>query len=220
MENIIVYDQNVKEYENWFIKNDKIFQSEVEAIRQLIPAWKNGIEIGAGTGLFSEKLGLKRGIEPSYNMRQKAIERGLDVIDAVGEEIPLDDKTCDFVLMVTVDCVLKDIFKCFKETWRILENEGYLVIAFIDRETPLGALYDEKKNESVFYENANFHSSEEIRNLLKIAGFNIVDERQTVFSFENKLHKIKKGTGEGVFAIIKAKKSFLDKINTWSENQQ
>jgi len=43
-------------------------------------------------------------------------------------------------------------------------------------------------------------------NLLKEAGFEIVDKRQTIYSLENKNQEIKHGTGEGVFAVIKAQK--------------
>jgi hypothetical protein len=42
--------------------------------------------------------------------------------------------------------------------------------------------------------------------LLENAGFSIVDKKQTIFSLENKLQEVKDGIGEGIFAIIKAKK--------------
>ena len=47
------FDNNVEEYEKWFKANDKLLDSELEAIRPLIPKIGTGIEIGVGEGLFA-----------------------------------------------------------------------------------------------------------------------------------------------------------------------
>jgi len=109
--------------------------------------------------------------------------------------------------MVTADCFLKDANKAFKEVWRILSNEGIFVIAFIDRETPLGKLYNEKKHSNNFYKHAHFHSAKEIIKLLETNRFTILDKKQTIFTLENKIQEIMDGVGEGVFAVIKSKKN-------------
>ena len=44
--------------------------------------------------------------------------------------------------------------------------------------------------------------------ILEFAGFEIVEKRQTIYTLENTLQEIKDGLGEGVFAIIKARKIF------------
>jgi ubiquinone/menaquinone biosynthesis C-methylase UbiE len=69
--------------------------------------------------------------------------------------------------MVTVNCFLEDEAKAFKEIWRILAKDGFFIIAFIDKATSLGKMYEQHKHSDSFYKYANFHSSEEIITLLK-----------------------------------------------------
>lgn len=201
-----LFDSQVDSYEAWFLENKYIFQSEVAAIQQLLPSCGKGIEIGVGTGLFASALGIKDGIEPSGKMRKKAIERGINACEGVAEKLPIPAGAYDFALMVTVDCFLSDILQAFKETARILSENGFFLVAFIDRETTLGRLYEQKKQTSVSYKNASFHSAQEIKQYLALAGFAVVEERQTIFSLDNQLQEVKQGTGEGVFGVVKAQK--------------
>lgn len=201
-----IFDQNVELYEDWFKANNYIFEAELTAIKQLLPVSGEGIEIGIGTGVFSERLGIKKGIEPSFKMRERAIERGINVIQAFAENLPIQNGAYGFALMVTVDCFLNDILQAFKEVCRILSSDGHFIIAFIDKETPLGRIYDQNKHTNRFYKDAIFRSAQEIKKLLITTGFCVADERQTVFSLDNKSQDIKEGCGEGVFAVIKAKK--------------
>jgi len=200
------FETNADIYDEWFIKNNYIFDSEIEAIKYLMPDSGEGIEIGAGTGIFSSRLGIKHGIEPSEKMRSKALERGIDVISAFAEKIPIADETYHFALMVTVDCFLEDVLQAFKEVWRILSKDVFFIIAFIDRETPLGAIYNQNKQFDNFYKYANFHSAEEIIKLLERTGFEIQEKKQTIYTLENIMQEVKDNVGNGVFAVIKAKK--------------
>ena len=198
---------DVENYEKWFVENNFLFASEIEALKQLVPLSGEGIEIGVGTGIFAIELGVNQGLEPSKEMRAKAIERGINVMDASAEKMLISDERYDFALMITVDCFLEDVLKAFRETHRILRSNGCFIIAFLDRETTLGKIYEGKKDTSASYKNANFHSAEEIENYLKLAGFVIEERRQTVFELENRPQDIKAGVGEGLFAVIKAKKT-------------
>ena len=198
---------DVENYEKWFVENNCLFASEVEALKQLVPASGEGIEIGVGTGIFAIELGVNQGLEPSKEMRAKAIERGISVIDAYAEKMPIADARYDFAVMITVDCFLEDVLQAFRETQRILRSNGCFIIAFLDRETTLGNIYEEKKAMSPAYKNASFHSAEEIENYLKLTGFVIEERRQTVFELKNKPQAVRTGVGEGLFAVIKAKKA-------------
>jgi len=201
-----IFENSADLYEEWFEKNNYIFDSEILAIKQLLPIFDKGIEIGVGTGIFASLLGIKDGVEPSKNMSEKAIKRGINVISAKAEKLPITNESYQLVLMVTVDCFLEDIEKAFKEVWRIISKNGYFIIAFIDRKTPLGEIYDQMKSLDELYAHAKFHSAEEITNLLKDAGFVILEKKQTVFTLDNKLQEIKDGVGEGVFVVIKGQK--------------
>jgi ubiquinone/menaquinone biosynthesis C-methylase UbiE len=201
-----VFNNKVEQYEEWFKINKNLLNTELETIRQMLPASGEGIEIGVGTGIFASSLGIKHGAEPSEKMSAKAAKKGIHVINAFAEELPIADESYQFALMVTVDCFLEDITKAFKEVRRILAKDGYFIIAFIDNKTPLGMIYEQHKHSDNFYKYANFHSSEEIIMLLEKAGFEVQEKKQTMYTLENKVQEIRDGVGEGVFAVIKAKK--------------
>lgn len=207
------FDREVEEYEEWFRVNDKLLASELAAIKGFIPTSGEGIEIGVGTGIFASRLGIRDGVEPSLKMAAEAMKKGINVFNGVAEKIPIDEGSYQFALMVTVDCFLNDVAKAFSEVHRILANDGVFIIAFLDKAAPLGQLYEKNKHEHRSYQHANFHTSAEIMSLLKFAGFEVIDKRQTIYTLENTLQEIKGGVGEGVFAVIKARKMNLKNNN-------
>lgn len=203
------FDNYSDEYEEWFERNKNVYKSELKAVKNFISENEKGLEIGIGTGRFAKPLGIETGIEPSESMRKIAADKGLEVYDGVGESIPFSVKSFDFVLMVTTICFLDDIEKTVKECRRILRKNGKIVIGFVDRDTPLGQEYLQKKDDNIFYKDAHFHSAEEIRKLLNQFEFKNIEIVQTVFgklSEINGIQDFKKGYGEGGFAVIKAEK--------------
>ena len=203
------FDENIEQYEDWFIKNEYVYKSELNAIKNLIPLGKKGIEVGIGSGLFAKPLNIKEGVEPSEKMRKLAKQRGLQVIDGIGENLPLPSENYDFALMVTTICFLDDILKSFEEIKRILTPGGLFIIGFVDKNSPLGKIYQKHKNENPFYRYATFYSTGEVINLLEKQQFTINRITQTVFgdlSEINFVQKIEEGYGKGGFVCIKAKK--------------
>lgn len=47
-------------------------------------------------------------------MGERAIEKGITIVNAFAEKLPIPDETYDFALMVTVDCFLEDVIKAKK----------------------------------------------------------------------------------------------------------
>ncbi len=202
------FDEIVDDYEAWFRKNDKLLASEVEAIRPLIPLSGKGIEIGVGTGIFASALEIKDGVEPSESMASEAIKRGIHVIIGQAEKLPVADSSYQFALMVTADCFMDDVAKAFAEIKRILADQGIFIIAFLDKATPLGNWYEKTKHLHRSYQDANFHSAAEIANYLEDTGFEILEKKQTIYSLDNEYQESKDDVGEGVFAVMKARKMF------------
>ena len=199
------FDQNTLEYDQWFEKHSAVYQSEILAIQQAIPQNKKGIEIGVGTGRFAEPLKIKFGVEPSENMAKFAEQRGIKVYRAFAENLPIDNATFDFVLMVTTVCFLSDIPKAFSEIHRILKPQGEIILAIIDKNSELGRKYEKEKSSNKFYSNAHFHSTEELTALLQQSRFQNFQYWQTLTSLkENEIEKPEKGYGQGSFVVIKA----------------
>ena len=126
-------------------------------------------------------LGIKIGVEPSNKMVEISRKKGIQVYEAVAEQLPFNNKTFDFALMVTTICFVDDLVKSFQEAHRVLKNDGFIVIGFIDKESELGKQYQLKKEASRFYRNATFYSVNEVMNFLTKAHFEDFLIKQTVF---------------------------------------
>jgi len=203
------FEKHYQLYEDWFEKNEYAYRSEVKAISELMPDFKNGIEIGIGSGKFAIPFDIKSGVEPSDKMGKIAASRGIRVIKGVGENLPLKSNSFDMVLMVTTLCFLDDAKKTFFEVKRILKKGGFFINGFVDKNSRIGKVYQKHKKESLFYNLAIFYSVEEVIKLLKETGFSDYEFRQTIFNPLGKIDRlgqVKKGYGEGSFIVIRAKK--------------
>ena len=205
-----VFDENLNEYEKWFIINKFVYQSELKAVEKAIPKNEKGFEIGIGSGLFAQPFSITEGIDPSKRMREKAKERNIKVFDAVAENLPYPDESWDFALMVTTICFVDDIVKSFQEAIRVLNKNGHLIIGFVDKNSPTGKKYLEFQNESVFYKQATFFATEDVYRILKDTGFEVEQTYQTVFGKLDEIKEVQEvldGYEKGSFIVIKAKKS-------------
>ncbi|HCL56404.1 MAG TPA: SAM-dependent methyltransferase [Spirochaetia bacterium] len=206
MAKIESFNNYAEEYDKWFDENNQIFKSELKALKEFIPEGLIGLEIGAGTGRFSKALNISLGIEPSLKMAEIARKKGVNIIQASAEKLPLMDNTYDFVLLVTTICFLDDLEKSFLEIHRVLKYNGFVLIGFIEKNSILGKHYQEKKQNSRFYRDATFYSVHEVLSILKQIGFKKFTFRQTLFNKDiNDIHPVKPGYGEGSFIVIKAK---------------
>ena len=151
------------------------YEQELKALRQFLPNEGKGVEIGAGTGRFSQPLGISLGVEPSKAMRDIAISRGVHTVAGTAESLPIDDGLYGYALFVTTVCFLDTPEIAFRETYRILKAGGFIIVGLIDRDSKLGRKYEEKKSESKFYKDANFHSVNEVQGDLKRAGFSNIE---------------------------------------------
>lgn len=203
------FDDNTKQYEEWFSKNPWAYQAELHAVKALLPTEGCGIEIGVGTGRFASRLGIAIGLEPSKRMRTLARARGIQALSGVAENLPIKSAAFDFVLMVTTICFLSDPYLAFLEIHRILKEKGALIVAFVDRTSPVGRLYESKKANSIFYRDATFYSAVEVMELMELAGFSRFKFRQTVFQGITETtadEPILEGHGKGSFVVLRGEK--------------
>lgn len=198
------FNKNSSEYDIWYTENQNTYASELKAVECLIPQGLQGVEIGIGTGRFAKPLGITIGVEPSRPMAEIAKTHGINVLEGVAEQLPIEDCAFDYALMVTAICFFDDVKKAFQEAYRVISKKGFLIVAFIDKESDLGILYEKHKQNNVFYRNATFYSVSEVTNFLSQAGFQSFEYRQTVYSTENTIHEVKPGYGSGSFVVVKA----------------
>jgi ubiquinone/menaquinone biosynthesis C-methylase UbiE len=204
-----IFENLAEEYDAWFDKYLPAYESEVKAVKELMPPSGNGLEIGVGTGRFAAPLGIKVGVEPTRAMAEIARKRGVKVYEACAEELPFRDESFDFVTMVTVLCFLVDPFRALREATRVVKNRGRLIIGTIDPDSPLGRTYEANKHKSKFYRQANFHPVGQILKWLKDLGYVDLKTRQTIFQDLATItmpQPVKEGHGEGGFVVIAGEK--------------
>ncbi len=207
--NVSVFDENAKEYDAWFDEHPSVFESELAAVRELIPSGGSGIEIGAGTGRFAQSLGIKTGVEPAPEMAAIARSRGITIERAFAEELPFKSEEFDFALLVTVLCFVNDPIRVLSEIRRVLKPGGLLLIGFIDRESRTGRQV--LTSGSKYYRNAFLYSARDILEMVTRAGFQWKEARQTLFHDPKTMtapESPKPGFGTGDFVVFSARKPF------------
>ncbi|SFS64568.1 class I SAM-dependent methyltransferase [Halostagnicola kamekurae] len=228
------------EYDAWFESNSDAYRAELAALERLLPEKIGSIddeddatgpttlEVGVGTGRFAGPLGIPVGIDPAANPLSEARERGVEPIRGVAERLPVRDGALERVLFVTVWCFLDDLERTLAETRRVLAVDGELVVAFLDRSSPLGQGYQATKDESPFYADAQFVTGEEVCAALEDAGFVVRDRLQTVFDESSgdgpdgdgldgdepggdelaaeptATGRVRSGHGDGLFGVVRA----------------
>lgn len=175
MDTISAFNTDANEYDKWYHEEPGsfFFEAEVKAIEAL-KLEGFGVEVGVGTGIFSLRLGIPLGIDPAIEMIEIAKKRGVDVVCAVSEFLPIKNECLDFVAFIFTICFLKNIKASLKEAWRILKTRGNIIIGFISLDSELGNIYLRKKtNGHRLYKYANFYSVSEVEKMLQSEGFTI-----------------------------------------------
>jgi SAM-dependent methyltransferase len=201
------FERHTERYEGWFEEHEAAYRSELEALRRLVPTTGYGIEIGVGSARFAGPLGMQVGIDPSGKMLEYARERGVEVVKGVAESLPFKDGTFDTALIVTTICFVDDVSQTLTEAARVLRPDGALVIGYIDENSPVGEIYQEKKDQNPFYREAVFVSTEELVDALETAGFTDFEFVQTIHHWPGEIdgpEPVESGYGDGSFVGIKA----------------
>ena len=196
-------------YDEWFLRNDAAYQSELLAVRAVLPRKGLGLEIGVGTGRFAAPLGLQVGLDPAAAMLSRARQRDIKVVQGVAEALPFADGAFDYVLMVVVLSFLDDARAGLAEIRRVLGRGGMLVIGFLDHGCPAGRDYLARHVHKVFFREATFYASTQVEQLLSEAGFHNLRWVQTLFRPPEEMTEIealRPGHGDGAFVVVRAVK--------------
>ena len=126
--NVRVFEQHAQEYDAWFEVHACAYESEVLAVRSLLPRVGTGLEVGVGTGRFALPLGITVGVEPTHAMASIARQRGIEVYESSAEELPFANESFDFVVMVTTICFLPHPIQALQEVRRVLTPRGHIIM--------------------------------------------------------------------------------------------
>lgn len=196
-------------YDDWFVRHSAAYHSELLAVRAQLPYIGLGLSIGVGTGRFAAPLGIQIGIDPAHEVLGYAAQRGIASVQTVAEALPFADNCFDHALCVTTICFVDDAGAMLRETFRVLQPVGVLVIGFIDRASALGQHYLAHQAENEFYRDATFFSAAEVEQLLHDSGF--VESRwvQTLsktLEETREIEPVRSGYGQGAFVVVRARR--------------
>lgn len=196
-----------RRYDDWYVRHAAAYQSELLAVRAMLPWHGLGLAIGVGTGRFAAPLGVQVGIDPARKVLDYAANRGILTVQAIAEALPFSDSSIDYALSVTTICFVDDATAMLTEAHRVLKPGGELVIAFIDRTSDLGQDYLAHQAGNVFYREATFYSADEVEQLLRDTGFTEPAWVQTLsktLEETDEIESLRAGYGQGAFVAVKA----------------
>lgn len=180
MSSSYVFDEYAWKYDSWYARNREIFECELKAVKALGLSGV-GLDVGVGTGIFSVEIGVRVGIDPAINMLRIAKDRGVNVVQAVGENLPFRNDVFNYVIMIVTLCFLDEPKASLDEIWRILKKHGFLAVCVVPRDSSWGEFYIKKAEQGhVFYRHAHFYTVEEIEKMLEEYMFIVTDYKATL----------------------------------------
>ena len=157
-----VFKARALDYNAWYVKHPSLYKSELLAAARL--DCRGGVEVGVGTGRFAAPLGLRAGVDPAREMLRLA-PRELDLVEGVGEMLPLRRRAFPCALLVVTLCFVQDPAAVLREAMRVAER---VVTCIVPRESPWGRRYREAAARGhPFYTKARFYT---VREVVEMAG--------------------------------------------------
>lgn len=205
------FERRTAAYDAWYDDNEGAYRAELAALERVCPddAPARSLAVGVGTGRFAGPLGVSAGLDPARSPLERAARRGVDPVRGVAEALPIADDALAFVLAVTVFSFLDDPKRALGELRRVMAADGTLVAAVLDRSSPVGRIYEQRKHESLFYADAEFVTAKEAAAALADAGFSIDRWCQAIFEPPDEIAvdddpDVREGHGDGLFAVLRA----------------
>ncbi len=138
--------------------------------------------MGVGSGRFAQALGVPYGLNPSIELLKLGRQRGIHGVLGRAEALPFKSSSFDLVLMVVSVCFFEEPLRALEEAYRVLKNDGYLVLGLVLSDSPWADFYKEKARRGhPIYSHARFYSFEELSSILAQTGFRIEKVCTTLF---------------------------------------
>ena len=140
------FDGYADQYDEWFIKNDKLFTSELRLFLKVLGdiEGKRLLSVGCGSGLFESYIDCSNveGIEPSEDMGKIAEKRGVNVIKyGMIEDVDLPENTYDIIYFNGSSSYMEDLTPVYEKSLRALTEGGKLILLDVPKESAFGLMY-------------------------------------------------------------------------------
>lgn len=139
------FDGHAVKYDKWFMDNEKLFYSELKLYKKSLGdiSKKKVLSVGCGSGLFesaSNYLNIE-GLEPSVDMAEVAIKRGLKVKIGQIENSALEKNCYDLIYFNGSSSYIEDLNLAYSKAYKALKNGGKLILFDVPKESAFGFMY-------------------------------------------------------------------------------
>jgi SAM-dependent methyltransferase len=199
------FDEIAEAYDSWYDDNP-LFQCELNALNEVVSVSPLSLEVGIGSGRFSQALGIRYGVDPAPSLLALARNRGIVSIQGRAEALPFRKNSLEQVYFIFSLCFLENSLTALQEAAVVLKRYGLLTIGFVPKDSKWGCFYEQKKQEHHFlYKYASFLSLGELLSNIEKAHFRILDGTSTLFQSP----KLKKYQSEKPVKGLYSKAGFI-----------
>lgn len=140
------FDGYAAQYDEWFMKNEHLFTSELRLFRKVLGdiTGKKLLSVGCGSGLFESYIDCTNveGIEPSEDMGRIAEKRGVNVIKyGMIEDVDLPEEEYDIIYFNGSSSYMEDLSPVYGKSLRALKDGGKLILLDVPKESAFGFMY-------------------------------------------------------------------------------
>lgn len=140
------FDGYAAQYDEWFMKNDNLFTSELRLFQKALGdiSGKKLLSVGCGSGLFESYIdcSLVEGIEPSDDMGKIAEKRGVNIIKyGMIEDVNLPEAAYDIIYFNGSSSYMEDLAPVYEKSLRALKEGGKLILFDVPKESAFGFMY-------------------------------------------------------------------------------
>lgn len=140
------FDGYAAQYDEWFMKNDKLFTSELRLFLKVLGDinGKKLLSVGCGSGLFESYIDCTNveGIEPSKDMGRIAKKRGVNIIRyGMIEDVDLPEEHYDIIYFNGSSSYMENLTPVYEKSLRALKKGGKLILLDVPKESAFGFMY-------------------------------------------------------------------------------
>jgi len=186
-----VFHDKAEDYDKWF-DDSLLFDIELAALRELqTPLAAPKVEVGVGPGRFARALQVAVGVDPALAPLKLARQRNINVIQAIGEQLPFAGGIAGSVFILFTLCFLAEPKKVLGECHRILRPGGHLVLGMVPASGAWGrALQAKKEKNHPFYRYASFYQAWQVIDWLQEEGFVMLESRSSLMQGPEQLREL------------------------------
>lgn len=139
---------------------------------------KKVLDVGAGTGRLSVELYKKGGMVTALDISEKMLNelnkknKNIATIAADAENMPFNENSFDIVCAAFLIVHLKNPIVFFDEVYRVLKNDGLMIVTNINQKDPPKV----KTDEGDIIVESYYHRPEKIIDMIKSLAFNVEKE--------------------------------------------